>query len=117
MKRWTTQEDEKLTALAASGVTAKQASATMPGRTAAGLAKRAAKIGVSFQGGDPALRAFLDKGGVLVRDEIGGAVGVRWGCAHRSGGGFDAGVCEKLREFGFLRQHPGGTDNQFSAPR
>ncbi len=43
---------------------------------------------------------FLSKGGVLVREEIGGAVGVAWRTASRSGEGFPTEVCEKVRQKG-----------------
>lgn len=43
---------------------------------------------------------FLKRGGVLVREDFGGAVGVRWGTAHRCGAPFETPVCERLLETG-----------------
>lgn len=43
---------------------------------------------------------FLKRGGVLVREDFGGAVGVRWGTAHRCGTPFETPVCERLLETG-----------------
>lgn len=43
---------------------------------------------------------FLKRGGVLIREDIGGVVGVRWGRAHRSGPPFDTETCERLLERG-----------------
>jgi hypothetical protein len=46
------------------------------------------------------LLSFLRKGGRLLREDIGGVVGVRWGRAHRSGPPFDPQTCERLLEKG-----------------
>lgn len=40
--------------------------------------------------------AFLKRGGVVVREDLGGVVGVRWGRAHRSGAPFNTEACERL---------------------
>lgn len=46
------------------------------------------------------LLSFLKRGGALVREDIGGAIGVRWGRAHRCGPAFDPLACERLLERG-----------------
>ena len=61
------------------------------------------------------LTRFLKRGGVLVRDVCGGAVGVRWARASRTGSDFDAAVCERRLEEGRLRHVP-GTTSAFHAP-
>lgn len=40
--------------------------------------------------------SFLRRGGALIREEMGGAVGIRWGPAHRCGTSFDSNTCERL---------------------
>jgi hypothetical protein len=44
---------------------------------------------------------FLKRGGVILREEIGGAVGVRWSKPSRSGA-FDAATCERWLQRGRL---------------
>ena len=41
------------------------------------------------------LRRYLDKGGVLKREVLGGSIAVRWASAHRCGPAFPAPLCER----------------------
>lgn len=50
------------------------------------------------------LLSFLKRGGAIVREDVGGGVGVRWGKAHRCGRGFDAATCDKILEAGFTSE-------------
>lgn len=45
---------------------------------------------------------FLTAGGVLIREDCRGAVGVRWSRASRSGGSFDTAICERRLRCGRL---------------
>lgn len=95
---------------ASDGLAASEAAAAL-GRNVAGVYGRARRLGVRFTSSrHDQLRTFLRKGGRLVREEIGGAVGVRWGRAHRSGAAFDTRVCERLLELGQLKPSAEGQD-------
>ena len=49
------------------------------------------------------LPRFVKRGGFVVRDVVGGAVGVRWTRAARTGGWFNPAKLERALELGVLR--------------
>lgn len=48
------------------------------------------------------IRNFGRKGGVFVREFLGGSIGIRWGRAHRSGAAFSTEACERLFDAGMI---------------
>lgn len=106
-KKWTDTEIENLQALAAEGLSAAEAAKVL-GRTSGSVSAKAALEKISFDSGSfpecTQVRAFVRKGGVLLREDIGAAVGVRWCAAHRSAGSFDPKFCERLLEIGVIMQ-------------
>ncbi len=47
---------------------------------------------------------FLKQGGVVVREDWGGTIGIRWSRASRSGNAFDTAICEGWLTRGRLHQ-------------
>lgn len=52
------------------------------------------------------LGRFLARGGVVLREAIGGAVGERWARPSRSGSGFDPAICSAWLQNGRLEPLP-----------
>lgn len=98
---WGTAENDKLTNLVLARLRPKEVAGRMPGRNHRAVSKQADELGLKFSY-DPKLRAHMDKGGTLIREDCGGAVGVRWTTAERSGKSFEPAVCELFVEFGWL---------------
>lgn len=103
MAKWTEQEDGKLLACIGDGLTAEETSPVV-GKSSSACAGRASRLKVGFNSAPHAgLRAFLSAGGRIVREDLGGVVGVRWARASRSGGGFAAPICDRFVQLGILR--------------
>lgn len=102
MNRWLPDEVALLTSLAKIGVGAKEC-AFILGRSEGAVRAKAQASEVVFNGlACKQVRDHLASGAVLVREEVGGVIGVHWACASRSLGGFNARVCEALRDHGLL---------------
>lgn len=102
MGKWTKEHDGRLLALIDDGLTAAQVAHLMD-RSEGSVRARALKLKVGFNSTRQAdLLDFLRKGRALVREDIGGVVGVRWCPADRSGGNFNTPMCETLAHHGFL---------------
>ena len=102
MSQWTEEKDVLLSKAIDGGLTAHEAS-LLVGESERACRKEAALLGKGFAGAEnQGLHVFLRKGGRLVREEIGAAVGTYWTCAHRSGSGFNAELCESLLALGLL---------------
>lgn len=114
-RHWSPAEVEKLQSMAKAGLSGREMVPHLPGRTQSAIANKAAaeEIGLNSDLVSP-IRTFGEKGGVFIREDHGGVVGIRWGCAHRSGGAFDPQLCEGLADFGLLVPYPSrGQDNLF----
>lgn len=102
MRYWDDTEDATLKRAAEDKLGAYEA-AKLLDRSEAAVRGRARKLGVSFNGARCRdVREHVAGGGYLVRDEVGGVIGVHWACATRSAGAFDGQVCEALVEHGLL---------------
>jgi hypothetical protein len=113
-KWWTEEREGRLRELASSGLTAALCAKAL-GTTEAAVYGRARKLEISFDGSECAsVTRFLAEGGRLLREEIGGVIGVRWCRAHRSGPGFPAAICETLLQQDYMRPIP-GSSNVFAA--
>ena len=103
MTRWTPEEDAQLTELAAEGLSPAEVAGVMKTRSESAVAGRASKIGASFRSREhQPLREYLSRGGAVVREDIGGVIGVRWAKATRSGEAFSARACEVFVRLGLL---------------
>lgn len=108
MTKWTPEEDDAITKLAGDGLSAKEIARTVPPRSESAVSSRLSRIGVSLESREhQTLREYLAEGGRLVREEIGGAVGVHWAKATRCGVSFSTQVCERFVELGFIRPDAG----------
>lgn len=106
MAKWTPEEDAQLIDLAKDGLSAKEIAAAI-GRSESSVSGRASKLRITMRSRQhQSLREYLREGGPLVRDEIGGAVGVHWTKAARTGEAFAASICERFVALGFLRAFP-----------
>lgn len=104
MSRWNEQEDTVLRELAKDGLSGAEISRAIPGRSESSIYGRARTLRVSLTSREhQSLRDYLADGGCIVRDEVGGVVGVRWAAATRCGESFATKVCERLVSLGFLR--------------
>lgn len=113
--RWTPEDDSTLRICASEGLSAAEA-ATVLNRTPAAVSGRASALEVSFNSrNDGGLRQYLGDGGHVIREDCGGAVGIRWCTATRSGQSFPPALCERLTAIGIIRQSPDGTFQQLSA--
>lgn len=111
MAKWTPEEDACLKECAKTGLTAGEAAVAVAAlgneRGEAACASRARRLKITFNSASNiGLRNFLAEGGRLIREDIGGVIGVRWARAHRSGSGFATDVCEKLLAIGLLKPEP-----------
>lgn len=107
MGRWTDDEDARLREYAKIGLTAAEAGVVLD-RSESACAGRARRLDVAFNSAAHTdLRLFVAKGGRLVREDIGGVVGVRWARAHRSGPGFATPICEQFLTIGLLEREGG----------
>lgn len=112
MAKWTPEEDAQLAELAKDGFSAKEIAAAI-GRSEGSVSGRVAKLKVCLNSrAHQGLREYLREGGPLVRDEIGGVVGIHWTKAARTGEAFSAVICERFVALGFLRPE-GGRPNVF----
>lgn len=103
MPKWTPGEDDKLLELMADGLSADEIGRVITERSVSAIYGRASTLGKTFCSREhQGLRDYLREGGLLVREEVGGAVGVRWAPATRCGGSFGARVCERLVALGLL---------------
>lgn len=106
MSRWTAEEDATLKALAADGLNGREIARAMgDARSESAVTGRAAKIGATMRSREhegQSLREHLAEGGRIVREEVGGAVGIHWTRASRMGGHFSAKLCERLAALGFI---------------
>jgi len=102
MAAWSEEDVERLEQLAGEGLSGKEIALILK-RTEAAIRAKAAACEISIDSReDGGLRSFLRDGGHLIREEIGGAVGVHWARASRSGGAFSPRLCERLRELGLI---------------
>lgn len=107
MKRWTEEQDAALAQAIKDGLSAREAGLVV-GKSESATQGRANRLKLSFESSEnQGLRTYLREGGRLVREEIGGAVGIHWARATRSGGGFKAQFCERLVELGLLVREEG----------
>jgi hypothetical protein len=108
MSRWKPEEDDLLMSLAGDGLSAQEIALALKSRTGAAVYGRAKALKVTLNSREhQSLRDYLREGGRLVRDEVGGVVGVRWARATRSGESFATKVCERFVELGWLRSADG----------
>lgn len=106
MKPWSTQEDVLLRQCASEGLSSSEAARILD-RTVDSVSSRAGRTGVRFSSADhSALRKYLKREGRLIREDVGGAVGVRWACAHRSGPTFSAAICDRLLAHALILPDP-----------
>lgn len=102
--KWTVELDAQLAELASDGLSVAEAAKIM-GLTYGSVAGRASSQRVAFYGHENmGLRAFIQRGGHLMREDIGGIVGIRWAPADRNGGSFPTPFCERLLSLGLLKQ-------------
>ena len=100
---WSSEEDVVLEACAADGLSGCETARALC-RSANTVYARAGRRQIRFASAAQASpRAFLAKGGVLVREDVGGAVGIAWSRAHRSGPGFASTACERYLQLGLLK--------------
>ena len=102
--KWTPEEDQKLRDLASDGLSPTLIANILPERTADAIWARASRLKIRLQSQETrSAYEYLKEGGAVVRDEIGGVVGVRWGAATRTGETFATRFCERLVALGFIR--------------
>lgn len=104
---WTGVEEMQLRLLAMIGLKPRECALVMA-RTAKAISSYAARNRIAFysQPNDD-LRRHLDRGGFVVREDVGGAVGTNWARACRSGPGFSAACCEAFLEAGLMIRDAG----------
>lgn len=82
------------------------------GRTPKAIKDKAAEQSIQIASAKlSTIRNFGRKGGVFVREFLGGQIGIRWGRAHRSGAAFDTTACERLLDDGFITTATGAGEN------
>lgn len=102
MSEWGGAEQGLLQSLANIGFSAAEVALVLK-RTRDSVTSRAGRQSVSFVSADHRpLRKHLKAGGWLVREDCGGAVGVRWSTASRNGVSFSAPLCDAMAEHGLL---------------
>lgn len=102
--KWKPEEIVTLQCLAKDGLTGAEIGRIMD--RSEGSVNSAAfrnKIGLDSGAGIMA-RAYLKEGGAILREDCGGAVGIRWAPAHRSAGSFPTPLCEAYLAHGFLTE-------------
>lgn len=105
-KPWTAAEDQLLRECAGDGLSSGETARVLD-RTVDSVSSRAGRKQIRFSSAEhAALRKYLKREGRLLREDIGGAVGVRWATAHRSGPSFSAAVCERLLASGMMQPDP-----------
>lgn len=103
---WTAGEDQLLRECAGDGLSSGE-TARIIGRTVDSVSSRAGRKQIRFNSAEhAALRKYLKREDRLLREDLGGAVGVRWATAHRSGPTFSAAVCERLLAGGLVQPDP-----------
>lgn len=113
MTRWTDAEDDQLKELAADGLSAREIALALDARSESAVSGRAARIGASLLSSPhQSLREYLADGGRIVREDVGGAVGIHWAKATRSGSNFAATICERFVALGFI-EPTDGRENVF----
>lgn len=60
-----------------------------------------------------AIRRAGKKRTIFLREDVGGVIGLRWLCAHRSGAAFDVEKCEALMAAGVLVEVEKGRPGQY----
>jgi hypothetical protein len=107
MSRWTPEEDVILRDNVESGLSAAELALLLPDRTADAVWGRCRKIGLKLRAAEHTpLREYLAEGGCVVRENVGGAIGIHWAKATRSGSAFATSICERFVALGFLKPIP-----------
>lgn len=100
---WSVGETSTLRNLAAIGLDMKETVARLPGRSRREVKDRLAELEIELHPKSIAdIRRAGRKGVVFLREDVGGQIGVRWLCAHRSGAAFDTRKMEALDEIGMF---------------
>jgi hypothetical protein len=108
MSRWTTEEDDLLKQLAVDGMSATLMTRALAGRSEAAITGRACRLGVPLASrAHQSLIDHLREGGAIIREQVGGAIGVHWTTAARAGGHFSDRLCERLLSLGYIAPLPG----------
>lgn len=101
---WTPERDALLETLAEGGASGEEV-ARIVECSASTVYRRAKALKIFFDARSTTLlRNFLEDGGRLIREDVGGAVGIRWGRANRSGPGFEFDHCETFLRLGMIVQ-------------
>ncbi len=101
---WSVGETSTIRNLATIGLNMKEARQRLPGRTPKQINARLAELELELDPDSIAdIRRAGRKGVVFLREDVGGTIGLRWLCGHRSGAGFDVQKMEALLEAGLLR--------------
>lgn len=98
---------ERLRTLAGDGLDGRWIARAM-GRSTNSIYSMASKSGIRIGADDLSLSRKALAGGVaLIREEIGGSIGIRWACAHRSGDPLNSRFLERIYELGYLKAKDG----------
>lgn len=111
MTKWTEEEVATLRDMAEVGFTAEEV-ATVLGRSPSSVSGAASSRRIEFLSSKNAgARAFLKRGGAVMREDFGGAIGVLWSSAHRGEKPerFDTTFLDRLLAMGWLKQAPMAT--------
>lgn len=101
-ERWDAGDVKRLEDMAAFGLDRTEIAHVL-GRTPIAIRDKAAEEEIALHPQKlSTIRSFGRKGGVFVREFLGGSIGLRWGRAHRSGASFDREACERLFDFGMI---------------
>jgi len=100
---WSVGETSSLRNFAMIGLNMTETRERLPGRKPKEIKDRLAELEIDLNPDAIAdIRRAGRKGVVFLREDIGGQIGVRWLCAHRSGAAFDTQKMEWLLEAGLL---------------
>lgn len=103
MTRWKPEEDDLLRELAVDGLSAREIALALTERSEGAVSSHASAIGVALiSRGSQDLREYLAEGGRIVREDVGGIIGIYWAKATRSGSVFSAKTCERFVALGFI---------------
>lgn len=100
--RWTADKLTQLKELAAKGLGGAEI-AHVIGATPSAIEGACARYRVSRNSQrSQEIREAIRRGVRLIREDVGGAIGVRWSSAHRGGETYPTAYCEALVEMGLL---------------
>lgn len=106
MTAWTPAETDRLRELAALEYPAWLIGKIL-GREGGATGSKAYRSKIPLNG-SPEITAIMEYRGVIHSEDCGGAIGVRYFPAHRSGGSFNAGFVDALISVGCLIEDRGG---------